>query len=76
MNLPWHPALDKFINDHMMSEESDSKKEGSKQYLHTQSEISSNVADKWKDILKPSELKKMNTTCHDAITTHEKLTMF
>ena len=36
--MPWHPALTKFISDHMMVEVGDSK-QGSKKYIHTQSEV-------------------------------------
>ena len=38
LDLPWHPALTKFIADHMMVEVGDSK-QGSKKYIHTQSEV-------------------------------------
>ena len=38
LNVPWHPALTKFISDHMMVEVGDSK-QGSKKYIHTQSEV-------------------------------------
>ena len=43
--MPWHPALTKFISDHMMVEVGDSK-QGSKKYIHTQSEVSIYVESK------------------------------
>lgn len=75
LDLPWHPALTKFISDHMMVEVGDSK-QGSKKYIHTQSEISSSIADKWKSNLPQEDLDKMMTFCEAAVSKHEELTMF
>lgn len=75
LDLPWHPALTKFISDHMMVEVGDSK-QGSKKYIHTQSEISSSIADKWKSNLPQEDLDKMMTVCEAAVSKHEELTMF
>merc|ERR1712126_719268 len=66
LRIDWHPTLDKFIRDHMMMKESDSK-QGTNKYIHTQSEVSSSVADKWKQKLTQEEIKRIEKTCHRAI---------
>ena len=59
----------------MMVEVSDSK-QGSVKYIHTQSRVSSQIADKWREDLDPKELEKINNVCRRAISLHENLSMF
>ena len=59
----------------MMVEVSDSK-QGSVKYIHTQSRVSSQIAEKWREDLDKTELEKMNSVCKKAIGLHETLSMF
>lgn len=74
LEIDWHPSLNKFIHDHMMTQESDSK-QGSNKYIHTQSEVSSSVADKWRQKLSQDEIDKIQKTCRRAIRMHENFSM-
>jgi len=71
LGLPWHPALTKFMADHMV-EDLRHNKEGD---LHTQSVNSSTKVDQWKDKLSETELSEITRTCRRTIENHEKLSM-
>ena len=67
--------MDHFITDHMMKTVKDSG-QGTLKYLHGQSQVSKDIADKWKTRLSQSELNKMSSVCANAIEKHSELTMF
>ena len=53
--------------------------QGSHKYFHdAQSEVSRDVAEKWKKLLNDSEIQKLNSygSCIAAIDKHESLSMF
>ena len=78
LQLPWVDAIDKFVADHMMKKV-DKSGQGTSKYLHdAQSEVSKDVANKWKKLLSQSEIQKLHSypSCVAAIDNHENLTMF
>jgi len=71
LNLPWHPAMDKFMAEHMV-EDPKHRLEGD---LHTQSVNSSAKAHQWKTKLSLKQLNEVERVCEELIEKHEKLSM-
>ena len=71
LGLHWHPALSKFMEDHMV-EDPKHKQEGD---LHTQSVNSSSKADLWRSKLTQIQLAELDRICGGTIERHQKMRM-
>ena len=92
LGLPWHPAITKFISDHMRARGGGHRARDSD--LHTTSLDSrlkvgphqyfldinvENIVpqvDQWRSGLRGAELKLINSSCSRLIQLHEDLSMF
>ena len=92
LGLPWHPAITKFISDHMRARGGGHRARDSD--LHTtsldsrlkvgphQASVADNIenmvpqVDQWRSGLRGEELKLINSSCSRLIELHEDLSMF
>ena len=71
LGLPWHPALTKFMSDHMV-EDPKHKMEGD---LHTQSVNSSAKADQWRSKLTRDQKEEIDRICGGIVERHQNIGM-
>lgn len=71
LGLPWHPAITKFMADHMVEDKRHSK-EGD---LHTQSVNSSQKTDSWRRKMTDLQKKEVEMKCNGTIANHANFTM-